>query len=107
MTKQLLLNVDRGVGTAEQSSIGMPKGVPSDAAETVLGCKLTTFVMDRDGEALSTLLILLGARCPRSRTTTRTRNETPSRAPDVVLLNRRSMVRTSGGGTWEHQTGPA
>jgi hypothetical protein len=87
VTKQLLLDVDRGVGTAEQGSVGMPKGVPSNAAETILGCKLTTFVMDRDGIALSTLLIPFGARRPRRRTTARTRNETPSRAADVVLLN--------------------
>ena len=61
MTKQLLLDVDWGIGAAEQGTIGVPKGVPSDAAETILGCKLATFVMDQDGMALSTLLIHFGA----------------------------------------------
>ena len=61
MTKQFLLDVDRGIGAAEQGSIGVPKGVPTDAAKTIFGCKLATFVMDRDGRTHSTLLIPFGA----------------------------------------------
>jgi len=46
VTHQLLLDVNRGIGAAEPAPIVMPKDVPSDPAEAVLGCKLVTFVMD-------------------------------------------------------------
>jgi hypothetical protein len=68
VTHQLLLDVDWSFVAAEPTPIIVPKGVPSDVAETILGCKLVTFVMDRNDMALSTFLIHFGACRPGSRT---------------------------------------
>ena len=106
MTKQFLLDVDRGIGTTKQGPIGVAKGVPSDTAETVLGCKLATFVMDRDGMALSSFLIHFGACRTGSRPTSYTRHKTPSGAADVILLGRSSMIRTTSFRAREYEAGP-
>jgi hypothetical protein len=56
-----LLDIPRGIGTDQKGPVGVPKGMPSNASEFVLSCKLATLVMDWDGMTFSTVLINFGA----------------------------------------------
>ena len=105
MTQERLLRIEWCTGSTEKGPVGMPKGMPADASETHFRGELAARVVDGDGVSFSSSAFCIFAGDSRSGAAFRTGKQTPAGAANVVLLDGRGMVGTSGDGTRKQEIG--